>query len=193
MKLNKGMEGVVFGTDGIGLAETAVMVFEREASGRHGLMGIGSTAENGEYRLRFSAAGGEDAYCCFFKDGYEPGFRELGRLEMEEDFVQDAILHHAVSMSFEIKNKLGFSLPGLGVRITAAEDHLYPITYATNSNGTVHTQTIFRDEGRYQLTVLAGGIELHVEKFLAQGSRALEIRIPLPHVRNPGLRKSASN
>lgn len=191
--MKQGLQGVVFGIDGIGLAEVAVMVFAREGMGKPRLMALGITNPNGEYHLRFSEQGAGGAYCCFFKDGYELAFRELDEIGSKGTVGVDAILHHAVSMSFRIKNRLGFSLPGLGVRITADGDHAYPVSYATDRNGFVQTQSILREDGRYRLAVLSGSIELHVETFLVRDSDALEIIVPLAHVQNPLHSKAGSN
>lgn len=178
---------MVFGFNGIGLGETAAMVFQRGAEGLPKLMGLGATSECGEYTLRFSATGEEEAYCCFFKDGFEPCFQELCGLGTKKQMNVDVILHDAIPMSFHVKNRLGFPLGSLGLRIDTRNEGSYPISYITGRDGIARTQAIFREGGHYQVTVLAGGTALCSENFVANKCQTMEIRIPMTRQGSPSL------
>ena len=107
------------------------------------------------------------------------GVQIMGKLGSDARMEVDVILHRAIPMSFQIKNRLGFPLCGLGIQIISRGDQSYPITYVTDRRGIAQAQSIFREGGRYQVTVLSGGVPLHTENFVAGNSDPLEFRIPM--------------
>lgn len=176
--LDRHLKGAVFGFDGLGLAETTVMVFEKSDVGRHRLLALGATTEKGEYRLSFSGVGIDKLFCCFFKDGFELSILTVDKAPSLDHQTVDAILAEAIPVTIRVRNKLGFSLSGLGIKVSSSANVAFPIAYSTDRQGMVHTQSIFREDGRYQVSITSGGVELYAEEFIARVSKQLEIVLP---------------